>query len=154
MDDRLFRLGYPRRYAASRMTYFHLTSSSALPDICSSRPFRAVVIVEDTVGADRQSEISKWLVESGCLYMMAWGNDCGSWDDSVDIANLEEFDYAEIPDDRLVMTTWHSEETIAEVFWFCKNCAFHPTVDISNDMILHLSPEPCSRKLTDDYIAA
>ena len=66
----------------------------------------------------------------------------------------EEFDYAEIPDDRLVMTTWHSEETIAEVFWFCKNCAFHPTVDISNDMILHLSPEPSSRKLTDGYFAA
>ncbi|MCP4080405.1 MAG: hypothetical protein GY743_09160 [Planctomycetaceae bacterium] len=111
-------------------------------------------MVEDVVGADRQAEISKWLVESGCLYMMAWGNDCGSWDTSVDIANLEEFDDAEIPDNRLVMTTWHPQETVAEVFWFCKNCAFHPTVDISNDMILHLSPEPSSRKLTDGYFAA
>lgn len=136
------------------MTYVHLTSSSVLPDTCSSRPFRAVVIVEDVVGADRQAEISKWLVESGCLYMMAWGNDCGSWDTSVDIANLEEFDCAEIPDNRRVMTTWHPQETVAEVFWFCKNCAFHPAVDISNDMILHLSPEPGSRKLTDGYFAA
>ncbi len=136
------------------MTYVRLASSSVLPDICSLRPFRAVVVVEDSVEANRQSEISKWLVESGCLYMMAWGNDCGSWDDSVDIANLEGFDDAEIPDDRFVMTTWHAEETIAEVFWFCKHSAFHPTIDISNDMILHLSPESRRRKLTDDYMAA
>lgn len=136
------------------MKYVHLTSTSVLPDICSWRPFRAVVVVGDVIGLDRQSKISKWLVESGCLYMMAWGRGCGSWDTSVDIANLEEFQYAEIPDHRIVMTTWHAEETLAEVFWFCKNCAFHPTVEISNDMILHLSPEPNSRKLTGDFIDA
>jgi hypothetical protein len=69
------------------MNYLHLTASGRLPDISALRPFKTVVIVEETVTADRQAAISQWLVESGCRYMMAWGADCRSWDQSMTQAN-------------------------------------------------------------------
>jgi hypothetical protein len=60
--------------------------------------------------------------------MMAWGRKCSSWDDSVDHANLERFDYSEIPDEDFVMTTWHENEPLCDVFFHARMCAFHPTI--------------------------
>ncbi len=71
--------------------------------------------------------------------MMAWGAKCSSWDDSVDMANIEQFDFDNIPEDRFVMTTWHANEHLDEVFWFSKNNAFHPTVKLERTVLLHIS---------------
>ena len=71
--------------------------------------------------------------------MMAWGKNCNTWDTSLDLANLEEFNYGEIAEDKLVMTTWHEDEPLKEVFWFSKNNAFHPVIELKNTLILHIS---------------
>jgi hypothetical protein len=71
--------------------------------------------------------------------MMAWGPGCSSWDDSVDLANLEQFNFGEVPDDRFVMTTWHESEPLLEVFEFSKFTAMHPTIEIENTLILHVN---------------
>ena len=105
-----------------------------------------VVVVEVEVSAEWQSIVSDWIIGSGCLYMMAWGVDCGSWDDSVDIANLEKFEFGEIPENHFVMTTWHTDEPLAEVFWFSKNNAFHPTVELQHTVLLHISSESKERE--------
>ncbi len=73
--------------------------------------------------------------------MMAWGEDCASWDDSVDLANLEGFDFGEIPDDEFVMTTWHENEPLRQVFWFAKEVANHPAVKLDNFLILHIGAD-------------
>lgn len=70
--------------------------------------------------------------------MMAWGTGCSSWDDAVDLANLEAFDFREIPDDDFVMTTWHESESLEEVLSFCVNLAHHPTVQLENTLVLQL----------------
>jgi hypothetical protein len=70
---------------------------------------------------------------------MAWGEQCSSWDNSVDDANLKACDYGEIPEHQFVMTTWHEHKSLQEVFWFSKYTAFHPTVDIKNTLLLHIS---------------
>jgi hypothetical protein len=113
--------------------------------------FKAVVAVEATVTPQWQSLVSDWLVQSGCLYMMAWGQGCSSWDDSVDIANLERFNFAEIPDDQFVMTTWHSDEPLTEVFWFSKYTASHPTVELRHTLLLHISSENREREFLQSY---
>ena len=113
-----------------------------------------VVVVEAEVSPDWQSIVSNWIVGSGCLYMMAWGVECSSWDDSVDIANLEEFKFGEIPEDRFVMTTWHADEPLAEVFWFSKNNAFHPTVELQRTVLLHISAENREHELLAAYAEA
>ncbi len=119
--------------------YLHLPPGSPLPDIGHLSPFRAVVIIEAQVGAEWQGKVSDWLVRSGCLYMMAWGHDCTTWDDSVDIANLEAFDYGDIPADRDVWTTWHNDWQLGEVFDFCKRHARHPVVALPRVLLLHIA---------------
>jgi hypothetical protein len=123
--------------------YIHLPVGATPPQVDRS-PNRTVVIIEQDVTAEWQAEVSKWIVDSGCLYMMAWGQDCLSWDDSVDYANLDEFDYGDIPDDRFVMTTWHNNEPIEEVFWYCRYAAHHSEMDLPNVYIIHIAP--ASRK--------
>ncbi len=121
------------------LAYVLLAPESAPPEISAFNPFRAVVIIERPVSPAWQARISDWLVRSGCLYMMAWGENCSAWDDSVDIANLEHFDFDDIPEDSDVMTTWHTEESLDEVFWFAKHSASHPTVDLRQTLLIHIS---------------
>lgn len=119
--------------------YLLLPPETTPPEISAYDPFRAVVIIERPVSIGWQSRISDWLVRSGCLYMMAWGENCSAWDDSVDIANLEHFDFGDIPADRDVMTTWHTEDSLEELFFFAKHSAYHPVIDLPQIVLVHVS---------------
>lgn len=83
--------------------------------------------------------------------MMALGNVCSAWDDSVDHANLEEFNYGEIPDDHFVMTSWHDNEPIQEVFWFCRYTAFHPEINLLSTYLIQISEAPRKREMLGTY---
>ena len=135
------------------LTYLQLRPESPLPlqDVSGLSPFRAVVVIQDPVTEKWQFEVSAWLVQVGCLYMMAWGSECSSWDDSVDVANLEQFHYEEVPEAKFVMTTWHENEPLKEVFWFSKNNAFHPVVEIKNTLILDISNTSHEREFLAEY---
>lgn len=109
------------------------------------------MVIEDVVDKEWQNAISDWLVQSGCLYMIAWGLDCSRWDDSVDWANLAEFDYGEIPEDSFVMTTWHENEPLAEAFWFAGQCACHPTVELTHTLIVHIASQERENGLLSAY---
>jgi hypothetical protein len=118
--------------------YIPLRSGSLLESTERFRPFKCVVLISEDVTAEWQQAVSRWLVASGCLYMMAWGVECSSWDDSVDLANLEQFDFGEIPDAEFVMTTWHRDEPLEDVFHFAKFAANHPTVEVENLVVLDI----------------
>ncbi len=104
-------------------------------------PFKAVVIIEAPVTVEWRARVSQWLVESGCLYMSAWGLECSLWDDSVDFANLDAFAFGDIPDDKFVMTTWHEDEPLSEVLWFAGHAARHPDVTLEHVVLLHISAQ-------------
>ena len=72
---------------------------------------------------------------------MAWGRDCSLWDDSVDWAFLEQYDYGEYPKDKFVMTTWHDDETLEDTLEFAKHNAIHPDVQLEDLLVLDLSPK-------------
>ena len=131
------------------LSYLHLPFGAAPPSL-ELGAFCAVVVIEEAVTDDWQNEVSEWLVRSGCLAMCACGKDCSSWDDSVDHANLADFNYGEIPDDRFVMTTWHDKETLAEAFWFAAHCAFHPTTELAHTLIVDIAP----KERRDELVAA
>ncbi len=136
------------------MRYIQVLPNSELPKITDMEPFRSVVIVEETVTPEWQGKVSDWLVNSGCLYMMAWGENCNSWDDSVDHSNMEEFNYGYIPEEKFVMTTWHDKEPLKEVFWFSKHSAIHPSVKIKNILILHISKTDKEKEYLSEYKSA
>jgi len=121
----------------SSVEYVHLPAGGPLPAL-ENTPRRIVVLIEQDVEADWQNAVSGWIVNSGCLYMMAWGRECSSWDDTVDVANLEQFDFGDVSDEHLVMTTWHENDTLEDVFFFCLCCAEHPVTALSAVTILHI----------------
>ncbi|MDQ8755172.1 hypothetical protein RCO27_02915 [Sphingosinicella sp. LHD-64] len=117
--------------------YVRISEASGLPEISEYRPFRAVVVLDADYSDSWQDEVSRWLVDAGCLYMMAWGPNCGSWDDSVDYAQIQKYP-DEPPQADFVMTTWHERETLEEVFWFARFCAHDPYDLIENSLIVHV----------------
>jgi len=121
--------------------YLHLSRGDEPPTLQHS-PFCAVIVAEADASEDWRERITEWLVQSGCLYAVTWGQDCEKWHDSVDGANLREFDYGDIPEDRFVMTTWHEKKPLEEALWFAGQCAFHPTVTLKNTVIIDVSAEP------------
>jgi hypothetical protein len=155
---RMCMWGWLGNYALTSLmtTYIHLKPEFALPEINLVAPFRMVVIVEAVVTSAWQNAVSDWIVRSGCLYMMAWGLNCSTWDDSVDWANIDEFQFKEIPEDRFVMTTWHANVPLEEAFLYSKNNASHSTVDIKqeNTFLLHISLENRQQEILAAYAAA
>lgn len=121
--------------------YLHLPAGGTTPSSDPRPPFRAVIVVEQDVDADWRDRVSAWLVATGCLYMMAWGQDCDAWHDSVDWAYLSAWDFKDAPEDRSITTTWHDHETLAETFRFAQRCAFHPTIPLPDVLVLHVAPE-------------
>ncbi|WP_271438414.1 DUF7684 family protein [Pontixanthobacter luteolus] len=130
--------------------YVHLPSGSNLP-----KPEflhrRVIVIIEQVAEEAWRDRISDWIAASGCLYMMARGDDCSTWDDSVDHANLERFDYGDIPEESFIMTTWHDDEPLSEVFFHNQMCAFHPTIDLPLVTILHIAETDQSEQILRAY---
>jgi hypothetical protein len=134
--------------------YLLLQPGSGLPDISALSPFRSVTIIEGMVPSTWRSLVSDWLIKSGCLYIMVWGKDCEIWHDSFDWANIEEFAYTEIPEDKFILTTWHENEALDEVFWFSKNLAFHPKIELVNTLILHVSNKDREAEFISKYAGA
>ncbi|MBK6941551.1 MAG: hypothetical protein IPH13_15335 [Planctomycetes bacterium] len=86
-------------------------------------------------------------------WVVAWGVDCSSWDDSVDLANLERFDFGEIPDDRFVMTSWHEDVSLRDAMSFCKHAA-HSGVNSRHTLLVHISEHGDERRDLVEYGAA
>ena len=118
--------------------YLRISEGGELPSIDHLGPFRAVVILDDEYSDNWQDIVSRWMVDAGCLYMMAWGPNCSSWDDSVDYAQIQKFLPDEAPEEQFVMTTWHNDESLEEVFWFAQTCAYDPYDLIKNTLVVHV----------------
>jgi hypothetical protein len=134
--------------------YLQLPPESTPPDISSLKPFRAVLIIDTGCSTTWQTLVSEWLVRSGCLYAMTWGIDCSSWHDSVDLANVDKFDYNDIPEEEFIMTTWHAKEPLSEIFWFSKNLAYHSLIELPHTLLLHISSENQEGEILRAYAAA
>jgi hypothetical protein len=134
--------------------YLHLKPGDDPPPVADIAPFKAVIIIEDDVTIQWRDRVSDWLVQSGCLYMMAWGRDCSIWDDSVDWASLEMHNYEEIPDENLVITTWHDQDTLEDVFLFSAHTAQHPVKDLGNTLIVDIGPNAREASILSLYETA
>ncbi|MBX9796229.1 hypothetical protein [Sphingomonas sp.] len=132
------------------LIYLHLPAGGKPPTL-SLPAFKAVVVINQDVTNEWRDLVSDWLVASGCLYMMAWGQECSAWDDSVDHAMLKVFDYNDVPDDRFVMTTWHENQPLSEPFWFSAFAASHPIIKLTQTVILDINAVDRERELLDAY---
>jgi hypothetical protein len=79
------------------------------------------------------------------------GNNCSSWDDSVDYANLELFNHNPIPPESFVLTTWHENESLEEAMFFIKHAVTHEVHKLENVILLHISPKNESAEIALQY---
>jgi hypothetical protein len=121
------------------LTYLQLPPGSEPPALDHLSPFLAIVLAEEEADELWQAEISRWLVASGCRYLLAWGKDCEAWHDMVEDAALEAFDYEDVPEEQSVIATWHEDEEREEVFWFAKHRAVHPSHTFKATIIVDIS---------------
>jgi len=133
------------------MHYLQISDQAQPGGVSIQSPFKALLIAEDTAPGEFKAELSRWLVAAGCLYMMAWGEDCRAWQDAVNLANLQAYDFGVIPDDALVITTSHPDEPLSDMFWFAKYTAMHPCTPLDNVVQLHLSADRREVELTAQY---
>ena len=99
--------------------------SLALPDFASmpdsialpTHHFIAFLAV-DAVGVDSAvlAEFSRRLLRCGCVSFCAWGLDC---ERVHDVFDGECFDL-----EPVIMTTWHTEDSLDEALWFFVSSAF------------------------------
>ncbi len=122
--------------------YLHLPPDGDLPAWAGAAHFKAIVVVEAEVMDMTRWEVSRWLVESGCAYALAWGTQAEAWHEAIDDAFLEATDYEEVDDARLLLSTSHEDEDLEEAFWFAKHRATHPAHDLAETLILHIADAP------------
>jgi hypothetical protein len=65
---------------------------------------------------------AKKLLSKGLACLCAWGPDCKRVHDLFDVAAREIND--NLSGDDVIMTTWHSDESIEEVLWFFVHAEF------------------------------
>lgn len=131
-------------------SYLHLQPGKALADRTGG-PFRAVIVSEVQVAQAWRDQVAEWLVNCGCLYVVAWGVECEAWHDTVDWTVLEKFDFGDIPDEKFIMTTWHANEPLSEAFWFAGHCASHPDVELGETVILHVATKAREAEVLETY---
>ncbi|MFZ6873372.1 DUF7684 family protein [Undibacterium sp. Di27W] len=123
----------------NNIVYLHLKPDTVPDDISALAPYLAIVVIDAEVTSEWRWEISKWLVHSGCLYMIAWGPECSLWDDAVDWAHMEKFDFGDYPEEDFLPTCWFADYALEEVFEFAKVHVEHPTVELRHTVLLHIS---------------
>jgi len=60
----------------------------------------------------------------------------------------------EVPDDQFVMTTWHDDEPLAEVFRFAAFTANHSTGPLEQIVIIDIGPTNQEAEMLHDYAVA
>lgn len=70
---------------------------------------------------------------------MVWGQDATVWDTEMDEVNLAAHHYQDIPDNKLIITTWHDTDTPTAVFQFAKHHARHPHATLDSTNIVHIA---------------
>ncbi|MEM1379414.1 MAG: hypothetical protein AAGH41_02190 [Pseudomonadota bacterium] len=110
-----------------------------------------VLISDEVTTPEWRSSVSRWLVEAGCLYFLALGEGCEDWHDHVDEELLEKHDYKDIPDAEFIMTTWHDDEPLSEVFWFAAHAAHHDIAHFQEVLLLDVTKDQRREEMLKQY---
>jgi hypothetical protein len=84
-------------------------------------PYFACLLAWDATTASDEEvmALARRLLRAGCVYVCCWGPGCERVHDSFDLADLELR-----PDGPPALSTWHTEEPLAEALWFFLFCTF------------------------------
>jgi hypothetical protein len=72
---------------------------------------------DSSIPNDDQNQISKDLISSNCRYSVCASYNCSSWDNSIDMAYISTDENYDPPNETMVMTTWHDDETTDDIIF-------------------------------------
>lgn len=132
--------------------YCLLQPDTALPPL-DNTPSMVILVSDAECGDMWRWEVARWLVAGGCRYLLAWGNDCETWHDAVDDASDEALDYEDPLPEQQLISTWHEDEDLDEVFWFARHKASHP-VPLARTLIVHIAQQARGEELLAQFADA
>ena len=138
-----------------RVEYIRLGAADPLPQLTFVPNFRVGLVSQITASSERMTEITDWLYGAGVKYFCAWGTQREAWHDSMDWSNLAACNYG-IPDDKHVMTTWHDNESLDEMFWFLRELGcveVDGKTPIENTLLLHIA-DTYQPELVEQFLSA
>ncbi|MEM9840670.1 MAG: hypothetical protein AAF830_16155 [Pseudomonadota bacterium] len=135
-------------------TYLHLKAGEALPLSPFDGEYICVLILEESASSDWRSEVSDWLVDTGCINVMAWGSSSSSWRDSISDGCLDDEDPTDLAEADAPLVTWYDDETLEEVFRQAKQNLMHPGADNAAVLLLDVSPVVRFKDMLDRFDAA
>ncbi len=88
-----------------------------------SSPHFYCFIAWDSLNAtvDDISQLVESLIRSGASYFCTWGPGCERVHDIIDERTSYPYDDLNIPEDSIIMTSWHSHESLHEALYFFLN---------------------------------
>ena len=101
----------------------YLLISLDRPLVMSADPFQQPFVCmlwdsEARATAEERQVLAAQIVRSSCRYAVCGGRDCEAWHDAIDAAFTAQGSSEAEEDERFLMTTWHSGESLQEVVWF------------------------------------
>jgi len=75
-----------------------------------------------SIDSGKIGELAEKMADKGLAYLCAWGPDCERVHDIFDEIEVQRD--LEKEDGSVIMTTWHSDESLEECLWFFVNSAF------------------------------
>ncbi|MCC2970311.1 hypothetical protein [Massilia sp. IC2-476] len=136
------------------LSYLHVRPDEELPPLDAYPPFLAVLVVDVVCEEMWRWEACRRLAASQCRYLLAWGEQCEDWTESALDAQLEAFDFEDIPPEKLLMTTSHEDEDLDEVFWFARHKARHPALQLAQTLIIHIAERGRKGEMEARYAGA
>ena len=133
----------------ARFLLFETDKLAGLLDLSArSSPFFALMTAFDLTLSDLESAsgVADSLMTGGLAYLCAWGERCQPWHDLVDRSDYRFWQKQMGPED-VVMTTWHSKDSLEEALEYFAECA-SPTDGYSKgcqDYIVACEPQYAQR---------
>jgi hypothetical protein len=79
----------------------------------ASKYFVCLLAWDATSASDAEvATLARRLLASGCVYILCWGSDCERVHDIVDAEEAHQR-----PDGPFAISTWHTDQTLADVLW-------------------------------------
>jgi len=116
---------FPRKPPAKAVFLCPAESIEELPgEMRTTSPNFGLLLLMDATGVKNQEILQSGarLVERGLAYLCTWGPECERVHDLFDEAAAVRNE--KLSSDDVIMTTWHSGETLTEALWFFFHAAF------------------------------
>lgn len=123
-----------------------LTHPFDLPELpFAGEPFAVLLVNQErSIAVREQVKISGWLVRCGCKYAVCTGYDSSTWDDSIDMADVEISIAEPTKEQDVVMTTWHEDEQEQDVVCYFLEAGDYGDCSIAKYLVLFVGEDACS----------